>query len=269
MSPLPAPRPESQQATAGAPAGEDLGDRAGARALARTPAQAFRHGMVQSLAFLIVIVPFAVLFGVVATEAGLDVAQVMGFSVLVLAGASQFTAVQLLSDNASAFIVIVSGLAVNLRMAMYSASLVPWLRGATGRQKLWIAYALIDQSYALSIQHYERHPRLSLQQRLAYFAGAAVALCVPWIVATWVGATVGQAIPDDIALDFAMPITFLAMIAPMLRTVAHLAACFVAIVAALALAGLPSGLGLLIAAPLGMATGAIVETWMERKGDGR
>jgi len=51
----------------------------------------------------------------------------------------------------------------------------------------------------------------------------------------------------------------------MLRTPAHLAACFVAIVAALALAGLPSGLGLLIAAPLGMATGALVEIRTERK----
>ena len=43
----------------------------------------FWHGIVQSLPFLIVIVPFAVLFGVVALEAGMDVAQVMGFSVLV------------------------------------------------------------------------------------------------------------------------------------------------------------------------------------------
>ena len=237
--------------------------------MARTPAQAFRHGMIQSVPLMIVVVPFALLFGIVALEAGMDIAQVMGFSVLVLAGASQFTAVQLLSDHAPVLIVILSGLAVNLRMAMYSASLVPWLREASGSQKALIAYALIDQSYALSIQHYEKHPRLSLRQRLAYFAGVAVAMCVPWIVASWVGATVGQAIPEGIALDFAMPITFLAMIAPMLRTVAHLAACFVAIVAALALAGLPSGLGLLIAAPLGMATGAIVETWMERKGDGR
>ncbi|MFD1480744.1 AzlC family ABC transporter permease [Paracoccus nototheniae] len=221
--------------------------------------------MVQCLPFLVVIVPFAVLFGVVATEAGLNLAQVMGFSVLVLAGASQFTAVQLLTDNAPAFIIILSGLAVNLRMAMYSASLLPWLRDASGRQKAWVAYALIDQSYALSIQHYERHPALSLSQRLAYFAGTALMLCLPWIGATWAGATLGQAIPDDIALDFAMPITFLAMIAPMLRTPAHLAACFVAIVAALVLAGLPSGLGLLIAAPLGMATGALIEARTERK----
>nr|WP_165456224.1 AzlC family ABC transporter permease [Paracoccus sediminis] len=225
----------------------------------------FMRGATRSLPFLIVMIPFSVLFGVVATEAGLDVAQVMGFSVLVLAGASQFTAVQLLSDNASVIIVILSCLAVNLRMAMYSASLVPWLRGATGPQKAWIAYALVDQSYAMSIQEYEAHPRLPLAQRLAFFAGVAVVVCLPWMIGSGLGATAGRAIPDDIALDFAMPITFLAMIAPMLRTPAHLAACFVAVAGSLVLAGLPSGLGLLIAAPVGMATGAFVEAWSEHR----
>lgn len=233
--------------------------------MARTPRQAFLHGIVQSLPFLLVIVPFAVLFGVVALEAGLDLAQTMGFSILVLAGASQFTAVQLLTDHAPVIIVLLSALAVNLRMAMYSASLVPWLRQASPGQKLWLAYALVDQTYALSIQHYERHPGLSVAQRVAYFSGTAVAICLPWSICTWLGATLGRAIPEGIALDFALPITFLAMIAPMLRTAAHLAACFVAITAALIFAGLPSGLGLLIAAPLGMATGALVEIWTERR----
>ncbi|WP_410218322.1 AzlC family ABC transporter permease [Paracoccus sp. (in: a-proteobacteria)] len=255
MSPSPEPRPAPRQEAA-----DDATD----RALTRSPREAFWHGIGQSLPFLVVIVPFAVLFGVVATEAGLDIAQIMGMSIMVLAGASQFTAVQLLSDNAPTIIVILSGLAVNLRMAMYSASLLPWLRGASSRQKLWVSYTLIDQSYALSIQHYERNPRLPLDLRLAFFAGTAVVLCLPWMGATLLGATVGQAIPEEIALDFAMPITFLAMIAPMLRTVAHLAACFVAITMALVLAGLSSGLGLLIAAPLGMATGALVEARMER-----
>ncbi|GGF55293.1 branched-chain amino acid transporter AzlC [Paracoccus acridae] len=231
----------------------------------RTVRESFWRGAVQSLPFLIVMIPFSALFGVVATEAGLDVAQVLGFSVLVLAGASQFTAVQLLSDNASVVIVILSCLAVNLRMAMYSASLVPWLRGATGGQRAWLAYALVDQSYALSIQEYESHPRLGMPQRLAFFLGVAVVVCIPWMIGSWLGATLGRAIPDDIALDFAMPITFLAMIAPMLRTPAHLAACFVAVAGSLLLAGLPSGLGLLIAAPVGMAVGAIVETRTARK----
>lgn len=251
MSPTPHPSPNARQ-----PLADD-----GAMPTIRGM---FRRGAIKSLPFLIVMIPFAMLFGVVATEAGMDVAQVIGFSVLVLAGASQFTAVQLLSDNASVIIVILSCLAVNLRMAMYSASLVPWLRNATGAQKAWIAYALVDQSYALSIQEYEANPRMTLPQRLAFFAGVVMVVCLPWMVFSWLGATVGQAIPEGIALDFAMPITFLAMIAPMLRTPAHLAACFVAILGSLVFAGLPSGLGLLVASPLGMATGALVETWSKR-----
>lgn len=252
MSPVPQPRPDSRQPLA------DDGQPSTLR-------QTFLRGAVKSLPFLIVMIPFALLFGVVATEAGMDVAQVMGFSVLVLAGASQFTAVQLLSDNASVIIVILSCLAVNLRMAMYSASLVPWLRDASAGQKAWVAYALVDQSYALSIQEYEANPRMTLPHRLAFFAGVVMVVCLPWMAFSWLGATVGKAIPDDIALDFAMPITFLAMIAPMLRTPAHLAACFVAVLGSLVLAGLPAGLGLLIAAPLGMAAGAAVES-RSRKG---
>ncbi len=234
------------------------------RALARTPAQAFRHGMVQALPFLLVLVPFALLFGVVASAAGLKVSQTMGFSVLVLAGASQFTAVQLMTDQAPTLLVLASALAVNLRMAMYSASLTPYLGHAPAWQRALFAYLLVDQTYGMSIQHYERHPRLTIAQRAAYFLGASVVCCPTWALVTWVGATTGNAIPAHWPLDFAVPITFLAMIAPMLRTRAHVAAAVVAVLAALALAGLPSGSGLLIAAPLGMAAGALVETRVER-----
>jgi predicted branched-subunit amino acid permease len=79
-----------------------------------------------------------------------------------------------------------------------------------------------------------------------------------------IGATLGEAIPPSVALEFAVPITFLAMVAPMLRTLAHQAAALVAILGALGVAGLPSGLGILVTAPLAMATGAWVEARCER-----
>lgn len=239
------------------------------RALARTPAQAFRHGMIQSLPFLLVLVPFGLLFGVVASEAGLKLPQVLGFSVLVLAGASQFTAVQLMTEHSPALIVIVTAIAVNLRMAMYSASMVPWLGGASPRQKGLIAYLLIDQTFAMSIQHYEKHPRLSMPQRVGYFMGAAAGCCIPWAVATAAGHMLGRAIPSGLALDFALPITFLAMIGPMLRTPAHVVAALVSIVASLVFAFLPTGMGLFIAAPLAMLAGAGVESWTDRRREGR
>lgn len=236
------------------------------RALARTPAQAFRHGMVQSLPFLLVLAPFGLLFGVVSSEAGLNLPQVLGFSVLVLAGASQFTAVQLMTEHAPALIIIVTAVAVNLRMAMYSASMVPWLGGASARQRGLIAYLLIDQTFALAMQHYENNPRLAMPQRIGYFLGASIGSCVPWAIATAAGYIIGRAVPEGLALDFAMPITFLAMIGPMLRTLAHVAAALVAIIASLVFAFLPSGAGLFIAAPLAMLTGAWVEIWIEHRG---
>ena len=239
------------------------------RALMRSPAQCLRHGFLQALPFILVLLPFGMLFGVVATDAGLDLPQILGFTVLVLAGASQFTAVQLLTDHAPALVVIVSAIAVNLRMAMYSASLVPWLGGARPRDRAWISYVLIDQTYALAIQHYEKHPRLSMGQRIGYFLGAALATCPPWLAATLLGVWLGKAIPQDWALDFAMPVTFLALIAPMLRSPAHVAAALVAVVASLAFAFLPSGLGLFVAAPLAMLAGAGVEVLMERRNGAR
>ncbi len=62
-----------------------------------------------------------------------------------------------------------------------------------------------------------------------------------------------------------MPIMFLAMVAPMLKSPAHLAAAGVSVAVALALSDLPAGTGLLIAAGAAMLAGALVETWMERR----
>lgn len=224
-----------------------------------------RAGFLQALPFLLVLVPFSLLFGVVATAAGLDVAQTMGFSVLVLAGASQFSALQLMTDHAPVLIVLASSLAINLRMAMYSASLTPLIGTAPAWQRALVAYVLIDQTYGLAMQRFERYPRLSVPERIAYLFGATPVLCLPWMGFTYVGATAGSLIPAGWPLDFAVPITFLAMIAPMLRTLAHVAAAGVAIVTALLLAGLPSGTNVLVAGPLGMVTGAVVEGWSARR----
>ncbi|PWR01787.1 branched-chain amino acid transporter AzlC [Meridianimarinicoccus roseus] len=214
--------------------------------------------------FILVIAPFGLLFGVIGTEAGLNIAQVMGFTVLVIAGAAQFTAVQLMVDNAPTVIVLATALAVNLRMAMYSASLVPHLGRAPLWQRALVAYGLVDQSYAVSILEFER-TAMPLPERFAFFMGSFLVISPFWYAATLVGAQVGTAIPDSFALDFAIPITFLALIAPALRTLPHIVAALVSTLAALALAGLPYGTGLLLAAVTAMAAGAATELAMERR----
>lgn len=227
------------------------------------------QGAFDAAPFLLVIVPFAVLFGVMASEAGLALAEVMGLSVLVIAGAAQFTALQQMADAAPVAMVLATALAVNLRMAMYSAALTPWLGEAPLWKRALMAYLLVDQAYLLAIGRFETEPHLSRSERYAYYFGTMLLIAPAWYGATLTGALVGKTIPEAFALDFAMPITFLAMVAPMLKTLPHLAAALTSIGLALALSGLPGGAGLLVAAAAAMLVGAGTELWLARRSRAR
>ncbi|WP_323784815.1 AzlC family ABC transporter permease [Thalassovita sp.] len=228
----------------------------------RTPYwQGFRDG----LPFLLVIAPFGLLFGVVATEAGLSVFETLTFSVVVIAGAAQFTALQLMSEHAPTAIVLASALAVNLRMAMYSASLTPHIGAAPLWKRAVIAYFTVDQSYACSIVAYEENPSWSVAQKTAYFMGTVTPICPMWYGFTLVGSLIGSAMPSGLALDFAIPITFLAIIAPALKTPAHRAAALASVLLSLAFSFLPYNLGVLVAGLGAMMTGAQVELWQDRR----
>lgn len=233
---------------------------------AKAPAKsAYWAGVRDGAPFILMAIPFATLFGVIATDAGLTLAQAMGFTILVIAGAAQFAAIQLMVENASIAFVLLAALAVNLRMAMYSASLVPYLGSAPLWQRAFIAYLNFDQTYIASVARYEARPDMSVSDRVSYFLGVATPITPFWFGMTLVGVVAGQAIPDAWALDFIMPIMFLAMVAPMLKSLAHVAAAAVSVAVALALVDLPAGTGLLIAAGAAMLTGAFAEVWMEKR----
>ncbi|MBY6092424.1 AzlC family ABC transporter permease [Pseudooceanicola sp. 502str34] len=220
---------------------------------------AFWLGLRDGAPFALVVGPFAMLFGVVAADAGLNALEATAVSLAVIAGAAQFTAIGLLADHAPTFVALASALAVNLRMAMYSASLTPHLGAAPLWQRALAAYLTVDQSYALAMVTYPKHPDWGTPQKMGYFLGTVTAICPFWYLLTIVGALVGNRIPPEFALDFALPITFLAMVAPMLKTRAHLAAALVAILLSLLLAWMPYNLGLMVAAIAGMMAGARVE----------
>jgi predicted branched-subunit amino acid permease len=226
---------------------------------ARHLRSAFWRGMRDCGPFMFVAGPFGMLFGVVATEAGLDLLHVMGFSVVVIAGAAQFTALQLMLDDAPTVIVLLSAIAVNLRMAMYSASLAPHLGPAPFWQRVLVGYMNVDQTYAVSVLKYEAEPDMSLPEKASYFFGTCVPIVPVWYTTTLIGALLGQSIPTEWGLQFAVPVTFIALVAPALRTPAHIAAAGASILLALAFAGLPYNLGLMPAGIGAMIVGAEVE----------
>lgn len=200
-----------------------------------------------------------------ASEAGLSLVETMVMTVTVFAGAAQFTALQLMQENAPTFVVLAAALAVNLRMAMYSASLTPYLGAAPLWQRALASLAIVDHTYACGVVRFETYPEMSVPERMTYFFGSLCLVAILWTGGTFVGAVVGEAIPESWALDFALPIAFLAMLGPMLRTPAHVMAALVSIVTAILCAGLPFNLGLIVAGLAGMIAGARTEQVVERR----
>ena len=228
------------------------------------PKAAYRQGVLDGAPFILVAVPFAMVFGLLAVEAGLPVVQVMVFSGAVIAGAAQFTALGLMTDGAPTIIVLLTALAVNLRMAMYSAALAPYLGPAPLWQRALAAFVLFDQTYAASALRFEENPGWSVPTRMAYYAGSATPVVPAWLLGTFLGAVTGSALPEWLALDFAVPICFLALIGPMLRSPAHIAAAMTSVVMALAFAWLPYSLGLIVAGLIAMLVGAEIDRRMSR-----
>lgn len=221
-----------------------------------TVAGALREGALEVLPIVAGLVPFGLVAGAAAVDAGLGIEGGVALSVLLFAGASQLATIDLLARDAPLLIVLVTVGVINLRMAMYSASLAPRLAHAPLRHRLAAAYPLVDQAYALTIMRTDRAP--TRPHRLAYYAGVALPLWLNWQLMTVLGAVLGSTIPAWLPLEATIPLVFLAMLVPAVTDRATLAAAVVSGVAATLAAGLPNNTGLLVGAFSGIAAGTVV-----------
>ena len=205
---------------------------------------------------LLGIAPFALVAGIASVDAGLGLAEAVGMSVIVFAGASQLAALDLIESNAPLAVVVGTAVVINLRVVMYSASIAPHFADYGRRFRAGLAYLLTDQAYALSVAEFEANPDRS---RWRYYVGAGAALWVVWQVGTVVGVVVGASVPDAWGLTFAVPLVFLALLVPAMKdrptTAAGVAGGTVAVVAG----GFPLNLGLLTGAVSGVAVGLLTE----------
>lgn len=215
----------------------------------------FSVGVRDSLPLLLGIVPFALVAGVAAADAGLSTAQALGMSVVVFAGASQLAALDLLGRDTPLAVVVVTAAVINLRMLMYSASIAPRFRDAASRMRAFLAYFLTDQAFALTVARYD----LDESGQRQYYLGVALTLWIVWQVGTLVGVVVGAGVPDEWGLSFAVPLVFLALLVPALKDRESLVAGLAAGIVAVAGAGLPLNLGLIVAAAAGVAAGMFAE----------
>jgi 4-azaleucine resistance transporter AzlC len=230
----------------------------------------FITGARDELPILLGVIPFGMIYGVLALAAGLSPGVAQAMSAIVFAGSAQFLAVKLIGTGAPAPVVILTTFVVNLRHALYSASVAPRLKMLTPLWKGLLAYLLTDEAYAVTITHYNASVSSPLVQREAdrhwYFLGAGLALWGSWQISTAVGIFLGTQVPSSWSLDFTLALTFIALVVPNIKDRPSAAAALAAGAAALLAYGLPYKLGLIAAAMVGIGVGLWSETRWHRSG---
>jgi 4-azaleucine resistance transporter AzlC len=217
----------------------------------------FWAGVRAEFPLLIGVFPFGLIYGTLAIKSGLSPVPAQLMSSIVFAGSSQFIAAQLIHDTAPGVVIVLTIAIVNLRHMLYSASLAPYLKDLSPRWKSLLAYLLTDEAYAATVVHYQQEG-LTPTGHL-FFLGAGFSLWFTWQTSSAVGILLGTAIPVNWPLDFALPLTFIAMVIPVLLDIPLIAAAVSAGLVALLTYSLPFKLGLILAAFVGIFVGMLLE----------
>jgi predicted branched-subunit amino acid permease len=233
----------------------------------------FFNGVRTELPILVGVIPFGMIYGVLALEAGLTPDQSQAMSAIVFAGSAQIVLTQLVALGTPGLLMILTVAIINLRHALYSASMAPYLQHLRPGWKWLLGYLLTDEAYVVTAIYYQNTDPLYIStdgeqdgksptrpdQRHWFFLGAGLALWASWQLSTAVGIFLGAVVPASWSLDFTLALTFIALVVPNLKDRASVAAAVSAGLVALLAIAFPYKLGLMIAALVGICLGLVVE----------
>jgi 4-azaleucine resistance transporter AzlC len=201
-------------------------------------------------------IPFGIAYALVAGTSGFSGGETLLSSLLVYAGSAQLVMVTMYGGGAGLLSIVVTAAILNMRHILYALSLNRWLRADERPGRSALAPLLTDEAYGLTMREY-----LAGRGSAAYLLGAGVSLYLMWVTATLTGVLFGSLLPDPerIGMEFIFPLSFLALLLPLLRS--RVAVIVAIVAAATALAVEPyasSGVTFLSAAISGAALGALL-----------
>lgn len=225
-----------------------------------SPRSEFFAGARAEMPILLGAFPFGLIYGALAFQLGLPPLIAQSMSFIIFAGSAQFISTPLLTTATPAPVVILTVLVVNLRHALYSASLAPYTVKLSPLWKVALSYLLTDEAYAVAITHYQKGTveEATRDNKHWYFLGAGFTLWLFWQISTAIGLFIGGQAPPEWSLDFTLPLTFIALVLPRIKTRADWAAALAAGGVGVAAYLLPYKLGLVLAAFVGISAGMLV-----------
>ena len=205
-------------------------------------------------------IPFGIIFGALGVTSGLSPAATLAMSLFVFAGSAQFIAAGLVAQGVSMPFIILTTFVVNLRHALYSATLAPHVRHLSQKWLVPLGFWLTDETFAVVVTRYNRDD--SSPHKHWYQLGSSIAMYSNWQMCTLIGLIAGQSFQgiENLGLNFAMIVTFIGLVVPAIQTRPILVSVIVAGVVAVLAYPLENKIGLIIAAFCGVIAGLAAET---------
>ncbi len=211
-------------------------------------------GFVAMLPITTGVIPFGLVMGTVASHAQLSAHQTIGMNLLVFAGTSQLAVVELMLQKASSSIIIATGLIINLRFMLYSAAFAPYAQRSHWLTKIFCSYTLTDQTFTALKANLDLFK--GDREVIEFYIGSAICMLTAWQGSVILGFVFGNILPTELSLDFAIPLSFVALVMPTFKNYKYVLVAIIASILSLLFKSMPYNIGLLSAAllSLGFAT---------------
>ena len=214
----------------------------------------FWKGVLAQLPVQLGVIPFGLVFGVLGIASGLTATQTILMSSIIFGGASQVVFAQLWSSGTSPIITGGSVAIINMRHIIYSANVSFYINSLPLKWRIILGYLLTDEAFAVSFQEFENKNKFAHYHLL----GGGLTLWVFWQISTVIGVFLGANIPPHLNLEFAIPLTFIAVILPTLKSLAQISTAVTASIIAIFSQDLPYGLWIIVASISGMFVGGLI-----------
>jgi predicted branched-subunit amino acid permease len=224
--------------------------REGFRACAPTMPGIFAWGMVTGMAMM---------------KSGLTIWQALGMTFIVFAGSAQLASLPLIAANAPIWVVFVTAMVVNLRFVIFSAAIAPHFGHLPWYRRIWHGYFNADITMALFPRQFPAETVAQPVGKVGFFNGIGYSNWCAWQAGSVIGILLASQIPESWGIGYAGTLALLAITIPLTINAAAFVGVVVASVVAVAAAGLPYRLGLLLAVVIGMTAAMAVDVYLDRK----
>lgn len=215
----------------------------------------FFSGVIDMLPLCLAVIPWGILAGSMAIQAGLTVWQSIGMSAIVFAGAAQLVTLGLLMSGASILTIIISVFFITSQHFIYGLTLREFVSSLAIKYRIPIGFLLTDELFALSVSQ-----RTKNGLSVSYLLGAGFAFYIGWVLFSTIGIVLATSVPDleKYHLDFSIIATFITIVVPMIKSISTLLGVLFSLAFSMMFAYLGIEGGVIIAGCSGMLFSVLV-----------